>query len=133
VIAHRKQCRRLPDVERREDPSLELLGERLHVDARLLIEIRDGQVRPQLVKTLSRSRSDRALVRDSDDERVSSVVLPGNTPHCHWAKSGEYVTQVTAIGPLGLEYLDSADDPRQQGRQSGTDSNRPHRTSVRDE
>jgi hypothetical protein len=28
-------------------------------------------------------------------------------------KSGEYVTQVTAIGPLGLEYLDAADDPRE--------------------
>jgi quercetin dioxygenase-like cupin family protein len=40
------------------------------------------------------------------------IVLPGNTPHFHWAKSGEYVTQVTAIGPLGLEYLDPADDPR---------------------
>jgi hypothetical protein len=40
------------------------------------------------------------------------VVLPGGTPHFHWAKSGEYVTQVTAIGPLGLEYLDPKDDPR---------------------
>jgi len=42
----------------------------------------------------------------------SVVVLPGNTPHFHCAKSGEYVTQVTAIGPLGLEYLDRHDDPR---------------------
>jgi quercetin dioxygenase-like cupin family protein len=40
------------------------------------------------------------------------VVLPGDTAHFHWAKSGEYVTQVTAIGPLGLEYMDSKDDPR---------------------
>jgi len=40
------------------------------------------------------------------------IVLPGNTPHFHWAKSGEYVTQVTAIGPLGLDYLNPADDPR---------------------
>ena len=40
------------------------------------------------------------------------VVLPGNTPHFHWAKSGEYVTQVTAIGPLGIEYINSKDDPR---------------------
>jgi hypothetical protein len=32
----------------------------------------------------------------------SIVVLPGNTPHFHWAKSSEYVTQVTAIGPLGI-------------------------------
>jgi quercetin dioxygenase-like cupin family protein len=40
------------------------------------------------------------------------VILPGNTPHFHWAKSGEYVTQVTAMGPLGLEYLSAKDDPR---------------------
>ena len=46
----------------------------------------------------------------------SVIVVPGNTSHFHWAKSGEYVTQVTAIGPLGLDYLDPADDPRQQSR-----------------
>jgi hypothetical protein len=40
------------------------------------------------------------------------IVLPGATPHFHWAKSGEYVTQVTAMGPLGLEYLSAKDDPR---------------------
>ena len=42
----------------------------------------------------------------------SVVVLPGDTPHFHWAMSGEYVSQVTAIGPLGLEYLNPHDDPR---------------------
>ena len=42
----------------------------------------------------------------------SVIVLPGNTSHFHWAKSGEYVTQVTAIGPLGLEYLSAKDDLR---------------------
>ena len=46
----------------------------------------------------------------------SVVVLPGDTFHFHWARSGEYVTQVTAIGPLGLEYHDAADDPRRQNR-----------------
>jgi hypothetical protein len=46
----------------------------------------------------------------------SVIVLPGDTPHFHWAKSGEYVTQVSAIGPSGLEYLDAGDDPRQQNR-----------------
>src|SRR5579863_2929925 len=40
------------------------------------------------------------------------IILPGNTPHFHWAKSGEYVSQVAAIGPLGLEYLSAKDDPR---------------------
>ena len=42
----------------------------------------------------------------------SVIVLPGDTFHFHWAKSGEYVTQVTAIGPLGLEYRNARDDPR---------------------
>ena len=40
------------------------------------------------------------------------VVLPGGTPHFHWAKSGEYVTQVTATGPITLDYVDPEDDPR---------------------
>jgi len=40
------------------------------------------------------------------------IVLPGDTSHFHWAKSGEYITQVTAMGPLGLEYVHSQDDPR---------------------
>lgn len=42
----------------------------------------------------------------------SVVVLPGGTAHFHWAKSGEYVTQVTAIGPISLTYLNPRDDPR---------------------
>ena len=40
------------------------------------------------------------------------VVLPAGTPHFHWARSGEYITQISAIGPLGLEYLDPENDPR---------------------
>jgi quercetin dioxygenase-like cupin family protein len=57
-----------------------------------------------------------------DDDKVqafppgSVIVLPGNTSHFHFAKSGEYVTQVTAVGPLGLEYLDPADDPRKRSQ-----------------
>ena len=42
----------------------------------------------------------------------SVIVLPGDTPHFHWAKSGEYVTQVMAIGPISLEYVNPQDDPR---------------------
>ena len=41
----------------------------------------------------------------------SVIVLPGGRAHFHWAKSGEYITQVSAIGPLGLEYVDTGDDP----------------------
>ena len=40
------------------------------------------------------------------------IFLPGNTSHFHWAKSGDYIAQVTAIGPLGVEYVDPAEDPR---------------------
>jgi quercetin dioxygenase-like cupin family protein len=43
----------------------------------------------------------------------SVIVLPGNTAHFHWAKSGEYISQVSGMGPLGLEYVDRKDDPRQ--------------------
>ncbi|MGA9525483.1 MAG: cupin domain-containing protein [Myxococcaceae bacterium] len=32
----------------------------------------------------------------------SVLVLPGNTSHFHWAKSGEYVTQIMAVGPVPL-------------------------------
>jgi quercetin dioxygenase-like cupin family protein len=46
------------------------------------------------------------------------IVLPGDTAHFHWAKSGEYITQVNAIGPLGLDYVNPKDDPR--NRDSGT-------------
>ena len=48
------------------------------------------------------------------------VVLPGNTSHFHWAKSGEYITQVTAIAPLGIDYVDRGDDPRQLNRDNLT-------------
>jgi quercetin dioxygenase-like cupin family protein len=55
-----------------------------------------------------------------DEERLQAyppgavIVLPGGTPHFHWAKSGTCVTQVSAVGPLGLEYIDPIDDPRNQ-------------------
>ncbi len=45
---------------------------------------------------------------------ISGVFYTGNTPHFHWAKSGEYVTQVTAYGPLGISYVEPKDDPRNQ-------------------
>jgi hypothetical protein len=44
----------------------------------------------------------------------SVIVLPGDTYNFHWAKSGAYITQISAIGPLGLGYLDSTDDPRRR-------------------
>jgi hypothetical protein len=46
----------------------------------------------------------------------SVVVLPGGTHHFHWAKSGEYITQVSGYGPLSIAYLDDKDDPRKQPR-----------------
>jgi quercetin dioxygenase-like cupin family protein len=43
----------------------------------------------------------------------SVVVLPGGQPHFHSAQWGECVVQLTAAGPLGLRYVDLADDPRE--------------------
>ncbi len=42
----------------------------------------------------------------------SVIILPHNTPHFHEAMSGEYISQVSGTGPLGIEYVDRADDPR---------------------
>ena len=44
------------------------------------------------------------------------LVLPSGQAHFHWANSGEYVTQVSAIGPLGLTYIDPANDPRDRNK-----------------
>jgi quercetin dioxygenase-like cupin family protein len=49
----------------------------------------------------------------------SLVVLPGGQSHFHWARDGEYVTQVSALGPLGLEYVAAENDPRHHSRQPG--------------
>jgi hypothetical protein len=44
--------------------------------------------------------------------RLAVGILPGGTSSFHWAKSGEYVTQVTAIGPISLDDVNPQDDPR---------------------
>jgi quercetin dioxygenase-like cupin family protein len=60
------------------------------------------------------------LGEEFDQEKLQTfapgavIVLPGGTAHFHWAKSGEYVTQVTAIGPISLDYVHPEDDPRNQ-------------------
>ena len=62
------------------------------------------------------------LGEEFDESRLTAygagsvIVLPGGTSHFHWAKSGEYVTQITAIGPLGLSYVHPDDDPRSKPR-----------------
>jgi len=44
--------------------------------------------------------------------RLAVVVLPGGTSHFHRVKSGEYVTQVTAVGLISLDDVNPEDDPR---------------------
>ena len=46
------------------------------------------------------------------------LVLPSGQAHFHCAKSGEYLTQVSAIGPLGLAYVDPTNDPRSRSETS---------------
>jgi quercetin dioxygenase-like cupin family protein len=46
----------------------------------------------------------------NEDELVayppgSVIVLPGNTPHFHWARSGGYVSQIMAFGKLPLKNV----------------------------
>ena len=53
----------------------------------------------------------------------SIVILPGNTPHFHWAASGEYITQVSGSGPLGINYVDVKNDPRSNGHAAAASDN----------
>jgi len=43
----------------------------------------------------------------------SAFVVPANTSHFHWMRSGEAVVQISGVGPSGIEYVDHSDDPRQ--------------------
>ena len=42
------------------------------------------------------------------------IVLPGDTAHFHWAKSGEYITQVTRHWASRPGLLNPKDDPRNE-------------------
>jgi hypothetical protein len=58
-------------------------------------------------------------IHQSDQATFRSVLPKGvdrksGAPHFRWAKSGTYETQVTENGPLGLGYIDQADNPRIQ-------------------
>ena len=60
----------------------------------------------------------------------SVVASPGDQPHFHWAKAGDYITQVTVLGPLGTFYIDPANDPRNNPQpQTGLPGRPPIRRS----
>ena len=44
----------------------------------------------------------------------SVFVVPANTSHFHWARSGETVVQISGLAPTAIEYTDHADDPRKK-------------------
>jgi hypothetical protein len=46
---------------------------------------------------------------------LSQNATAGGNGQYQFAKSGEHDTQVTAIGPSGLEYKETKDDPRVGG------------------
>jgi hypothetical protein len=54
-----------------------------------------------------------AMLTHQPDEGVFRSVLAEDIDR-ERAKSGEYVTQVTAAGPISLEYVDPSDDPRNE-------------------
>jgi hypothetical protein len=47
---------------------------------------------------------------------ISLMAIKWRRFHFHSARSGDCVTRMTAIGPLGIEYVDLGDDPRQLNR-----------------
>ena len=53
-----------------------------------------------------------------DETRLSAhgpgslLVLPSGQAHFLWAKSGEFIAQVSGAGPVALKYLNARDDPR---------------------
>ena len=89
-------------VPRRDDPAAAQAPRRPHLHGDV------GRVLHRTRRTVRRRR-DAGVFR-----RAASSCCPATLSHFHWAKSGEYVTQVTAIGPLGLEYVNPADDPRER-------------------
>ena len=42
----------------------------------------------------------------------SVIVVPKHIPHFHCARTGEYVIQMTAVGDVGIDYVNASDDPR---------------------
>ena len=44
----------------------------------------------------------------------SIYVVPAKIHHFHWAKSGESIVQVNAVGPTATDYVDPANDPRKK-------------------
>ena len=43
-------------------------------------------------------------------------MLPGDTPHFHWPKSGADITQVTALGPISQHDVDPGRIPGRSGQ-----------------
>ena len=60
------------DVERQEDRRLQRFRQRLHIPARLVVQVGDGQLGAQRVEGLRAPIGDRVLVGDADDERLAS-------------------------------------------------------------
>jgi redox-sensitive bicupin YhaK (pirin superfamily) len=46
--------------------------------------------------------------------RGSVVVVPGAVSHFYWARSDEFIMQMTAVGPIAVEYVDPEHDPRER-------------------
>jgi AcrR family transcriptional regulator len=69
-----------------------------------------GEVGKQFSERPRTDARDRGLCR----RHGRHVLRLSGQSHFHWAKDGEYVTQVSALGPLGLDYVAAENDPRRQ-------------------
>lgn len=46
------------------------------------------------------------------EEPGALLVVPANQPHYYWTESEGVTFQVQAVGPVGITYINPADDPR---------------------
>ena len=84
-------------VRRQADAPQTPRGSGLHSHVRRVLHRRERTVRRRKAAGVPAGRRHRPAQRH---------------PSFPLGKSGEYVTQVTAFGPISLEYLDPEDDPR---------------------
>src|SRR5262245_36903061 len=61
------------DIEWQEDRSLQILGERLDMLLRLLVQIGDRQLSAQRAKSLGAAPGNRLVVGDADDQSLASL------------------------------------------------------------
>src|SRR5262249_50013685 len=77
------------EIERHEERSVELLGQGLDMRLRLFVEIGDGEIGAESVKSLGTPIGDRLIIGDAGDERFFALEQgqAGNVDHSGFSLS----------------------------------------------